>query len=667
MSRKTRVFYILYLFGLFFFCLFSTSQGEEGEGGGTYIFRFEPTITESAVSGHEDKFRELFQIPDDVSGGLGLLSFDHRPPGGQEIHFDLSAKYEDDYHCGVQFRHKDLWSLDLGFQNFKIYSNDAREFYTFPPASFLLDRNLDVNRRDLSFKFLFHPEKSPQFSFTYERKNKYGDQLLLRRGQLDSVLFYNLPLSSDTYNKGDLFTFQVSHNFIGTNVSLTQRVERFESRIDTDQNQYNNDLGFFTQARQEDRPEFRNATTTFSVDRTIGKNLFMVGQYWFRDVKSEADYSKFIFSPVTGLLQSAFDTTDTDSDADLTSHMFLVNLNYLLRNNLTLFGGIRYVDSDKDASSLNVRRDIFGFIDLTQNGTGDVNERKWSGVGGFKFSGIPRTTLDYEARLERADVDFRERLRSSRGFIDDFDRNTDADFDTTSHVARINVKPWRPLFLLGQYKYSKLDRDYDDDVDTTPGYPAFLGDWDNQTNEFTVKTLVRICRPLTLTFKYQDRDVDYDISKEGVSKVAETDTQNYNAALTYSPLGNLFLSFMFNHQDTEAETRGKVDDRNFPYDLDVDSFMSTVNFLWNEKLSFTGTLNYAEGDGTTQNLGGDGTLGEIPLDYTLQSYSLGINYKKSSQCNWQVKYLYADYDEDGMGGIDDFDAHIISGRVYFTF
>jgi hypothetical protein len=633
-----------------------------------YAVRFEPTITGSDVSGHDDKFRELFQIPEDASGGLGLLSFDGLIPTGQELHLDISAQYDDEYKAGIQLRGKELWTLDLKFQGFKTYSNNASEYYTFAPAAFALDRDLDVNRGDLSFKFSLHPSKLPHFSFGYERKDKDGDQLLLQRGQVDSVSFYNIPLSSDTsYNTSDIFTFELSHTLKETNLSLTQRLERFESRVKTDQTQYDSALGFYTRSQQEEKPEFHNATTTFSVNRTFRKNIFAFGQYWYRDVESDTDYSKAVYSPVSGLLENTFNTADTDSDADLTMHMFLLNLNYLFRPSLSFFGGVRYVDSDKDATSLNVRRNITGVVDLTENGTADVNERTWSGIAGFKFSGIPRATLDYEARLDRSDVDFDERLRSSRGFIGTFARDTDADFDTTAHRVRLSVRPCRQFFFLGQYRYDKFDNEYDDDIDTTLGYPAFLGDRDNETNDFTLKTRIRLLRQLSLTFKYQDKDVDYDISQEAASKVAETDTENFNVFLNYNPMGNLFLSFMFNHQDTETKTRGQVDDRNFPYDLEVDSFISTVNFVWNEKLSFSGTINYAEADGTTQNVGGDGTVGKMPLDYTLQSYSLGIKYNKSPLFNWQLKYMYADYEEDGMGGIDDFDAHIISARIYLAF
>jgi len=658
---------IVVALGFFVLTGFSIAGAAETEGGGQYVLRFEPTITESAVGGHEDKFRELFQIPEDVSGGLGLFSFDGLVPTGQELHLDIAAQYDDEYNAGIQLRGKELWTLDLKFQGFKTYSNNASEFYSFAPASFLVNRDLDVDRRDFSFNFSLHPEKLPHFSFGYERKNKDGDQLRLQRGQVDSVLYYNLPLSSDTYNTSDIFTFELSQTIKETNLSLMQRLERFESRIQTDKSQYDSTLGFFTRSDQADRPDFRNATTTFSASRTFRKNIFAFGQYWYRDIRSDTDFRRADYSPVTGLLESTFSTNDTDSDADLTMHMVLLNLNYLFRPSLSFFGGVRYLDSDKDATSLSLRRNITGVVDLTEEGRGDVNERTWSGIAGFKFSGIPRTTLDYEARLERSDVDFDERLESSYGFFGTFNRDTDADFDTTAHQVRLSVKPWSRIFLLGQYRYNKFDNDYDDEVDTTPGYPAFLGDRDNVTDDLSFKTRITICRPLSLTFKYEDKNVDYDISKESVSKVAETDTENYNVALAYNPMGNLFLSFMFNHQDTEADTRAQLDDRNVPYDLQVDSFMSTVNFLWNEKLSFTGSLNYANADGTTQNVGGDGAVGEMPLDYTLQSYSLAVRYQKSPRFNWQLKYMYADYNEDGNGGIDDFDAHIISGRINLVF
>jgi len=145
-QNKALIYRLFVVAGCLIIGFFSNSHAE-------YTVRFEPTITGSDVSGHDDKFRELFQIPEDASGGLGLFAFDGLIPTGQELHLDISAQYDDEYKAGIQLRGKELWTLDLKFQGFKTYSNNASEFYTFAPAAFTLDRDLDVTRGDLSFKF----------------------------------------------------------------------------------------------------------------------------------------------------------------------------------------------------------------------------------------------------------------------------------------------------------------------------------------------------------------------------------------------------------------------------------------------------------------------------------------------------------------------------------
>jgi hypothetical protein len=228
------------------------------------------------------------------------------------------------------------------------------------------------------------------------------------------------------------------------------------------------------------------------------------------------------------------------------------------------------------------------------------------------------------------------------------------------------------LTLSGQYRYALYHNDYNNDVDTTAGYPAFITLQDFQTDEAMGRLSLRPCSRFTVAFTYRYVETDITTASDGVPLLApggELTSGKYNANIysvsaTVTPLSRLYLTGLFSLQDTRTTTFDNHNPSVVTYHGNVYTTVGTAGYALDKKTDVTVEYSYS----CAQNSQGKAADG-LPLGVNNQSQSViaGISRKFTDNIVGRIRYGWYQYNDSNSGGANDYTAQLVSANCTVRF
>lgn len=644
------------------------ARAEEAKTNGWPDVSITPAGQYVTVRGDQDAYRADHWGSDGWTYGVESATLH------QELGKDTSLDFEGrgivnagDFKLALDITKKDVGFVRAGFTQYRQYFDTTGGFYKpFSVQSFSLpgDWYLDVGKiyADIGLTL----PNLPKLTLGYERDYRDGKESLLEWGSVTegSTTRKIFPSYQDINEHVDIFKLGVEHDIKNVHLDNQFRYEYY--RNDTDKKDGSVNLNTSASKTVTVREEYHHDAfyNTFRMDSYLNNKVYWSMGYLFTTLRGEGGLD-VVTPPPLGPFDKNWATRVVDNN--LNSH--LVNLNTMFGPyaGLTFYAGLQLEQTDTDGFTDALLTE--GVAATTTNRIHSSNNKQsLQETAGVRYTKIPFTTLYAEARLTEQDNNLSE--RETEDGAPDFNRQTDTWVMRQDYRVGFNTSPMRRVSLSGQYRYSFYHNDYNNDVDTTVGYPAFITLQDFETDEVTARLTLRPCSRFTVGLSYRYVDTEITTSTDAVPLLApggELTSGRYRANIysvsgTVTPMARLYLTGLFSLQDTRTTSFYNGNPSVVSYYGNVYSVVGTAGYALDKKTDVNVEYSYSCAE-NTQNNAADG----LPLGINNQRQGViaGVSRKFTDNIIGRVRYGWYQYNE--YGGASDYTAQLFSANCTVRF
>ncbi len=640
-----------------------------------------------AKSRDDEKFREDWQLRDDAFiGGIEYLKL--RYPIKEDWLFKSEIKSlpgQRNHDLKLEVSKKDLFYARVHYKRFPhYYDNSGGVYKNFATPFFVTQEEPIAERKNLLLEFGLTLPDLPIFTFSFENKHRSGEISSLTWGEASEAVSRKIvPTIKDINDNRNIVKIGAEYKHDIVNIEVEQRWEFTDLETARTESNFTNGLPSTNDAQVVDEKDtyYQSSQTTVKLNKTINRKISLSGGYRYTKVDNDSETILRTFNSSGAINPGGFRKNwfDPNSDSDVNSHLW--NLNILVKpaKDLTVQGFLRLKNIHRNSTST-FFNDTTGAFDYSRDDIHDISARTNNTTVGegirVTYKRIPRIAPYFEAEIQQGDVEIKEKENGNSGF---FQRDTDRDYDKQTYTLGLGFYPFNKLSGSVQYRKVLKKNEYDDNLDTesrtnpldTSGYSSFIDKQDFDTDIYTARLTARPIRSVSTTFKYEYRGEEIDSKMDALSReMAHVDTQTFSGSITITPFSNLFLTGMAMHRNLRVKTRAR-NDQSIPaaaraFEGDSTTFVNNAIFALNEKTEFSADYQISLTDNYDENSIND--LG-LPLehDYTMQSLTLGVKHKIRKNMTLWSRYSLYDYSESHIADIDDYTEHLfaVGGEIRF--
>jgi len=576
---------------------------------------------------------------------------------------------EGDYTVRLELRQPEVGFVRAGFEMYRKYFDNSGGYYApFTPSYFTLDEELELDVGRVYAEIGLTRPDLPQLVVGYERQFKNGSKSLLEWGAATQGLVTRriVPSVKDIDQTVDIIKATASYTLANVNLADDFRYEHYRS--ETKRRDTSVDLNANTSKTVTVREEYRHDAfyNTFRMDSQLNEKTYWSLGYLYNTLTGEGGLDVMTPPPL-----APFDRNWTTESVDLDLDSQVLNLNLLVGP----FGGLSgYLGVQGEATDTDGATDALLTDGLGPTTTNLIRSKRQKDsleeTIGLRFTRLPYTTLYAEGQFTQQQIDLRE--QESEDALSLFARRTDTCVLRQRYTVGLNSSPWRRVSLGARYRHSINSNDYDHDLDTTAGYPAFIDNQEFTTDELTAKLTLRPWSRLQMTLQYQLVATDVRTRSDAIPLLApggELQTANYDSSIysvsaTVTPLSRLYLMGLFSYQDTRTVTFANHNPGVLSYDGSVWSVLAAAGYAVANNVDLTVQYNYSRCDDYT-NYEADGL--PLGLDSQRQAVTAGLRWRINEQVQARLRYGFYSYNETSNGGIDDFVANLVAASCTIQF
>ena len=673
-------------------------QGLPWDAGETnqITFSVSPSLQLFTVSGDERKFREHTGIKDGWNGGIHSLHLEQQLAPDRRLTIDTRVLLNpEDYKFKLQLDQRDLGFFHFGFEHYREFYDDTGGYYPhLASRSINLDQDLslDIGRAFVDFGLTL-PDW-PRMVFGYEFRYRDGTKSLLQWGDVGTIEPQFNPATTDAKKihpatkrideQIHIFKFDLDHEIAGVDIENRFRAELYDNDTRRETTSFR-DLSDRNLNRtfsiQEGHDHFQ-AGDSFTLQKQVLDWLFLSGGFHYGHLDGEYGFKVQPNFP-TGEFFS-FDRYYFTESIILEQDTHTFNLNTQLGpwNGLTIYGGTQsewmsqrgFGDvrlDERFPPTLGGAAPRPAFLDA------NLDRAAIEEHAGARFTAIPYTVLFIESRAVQETIDQTE---SRTGEGSTFLRDTDTE--GRIHEGRIGftISPWTPMSLTAHYKRRERDWDYDhltdlDEWRGEPGYSAFITDQAIGLDEISAKLSVRPANWIKVGLTYQLFSSDSDLTTlpipsgtagatpGGTVHAYNYDAHVYSANVAVNPWHRLYLNSTFSYRHSRTWTGHNFSPTVVDYEGDLYSTISSATYALNNKTDLTASYTYSWADYAQNN---DPAGLPIGLAYDWHILSMGISRRFEKNISTNLQYRFYQYDEDNMGGANNYTAHGVLASLTMT-
>ena len=303
----------------------------------------------------------------------------------------------------------------------------------------------------------------------------------------------------------------------------------------------------------------------------------------------------------------------------------------------------------------------------------------WNDLSGrleVRFTGLPKVVATASGFWSQGDGELNEReIITATGFTN-FERQTDRDRREHTYAAGLKLYPMRALHVAGEYYRKVRETDYIHPVDPTSNdrgkrFPAFLTANDFTTDDYNIRVTLRPAPNLTIAGRYDYQTSTIDTAFDGLATLETGDvkTRIFSATATFSPIPRLYLQGYLNKVEDERLTAEETLSGGV-----ADLVIATTNDYWsagvsaglavNDATDLSATYFHYESDNYFDNSGASVPYGSSSEE---NDFSVSVTRRFSDNLRVILKYGFFRNRDEAIGGLNNYDAHLVYASGQYRF
>lgn len=652
-----------------------TTSGTLAVGGGGAL-----------LDGDRPSFQRLQQQKKDGFGGIeeftlvregesDLLKFDARILPGN-----------DDYRLAARYEVPEKFYLTGGFEQFRVWYDGSGGYFRPTETSFVIfPEDLSLKRAKVWFEAgVFLPGQA-LLRARYERRTRDGTKSSTHWADTNLVGAAGtrniVPSFYDLDEETDIFTVDLG-NESQPNVKWNVGARYAETKLDNKKNiRRRPDESADRIVTQKDESSNDMFTMHGYYLRQIGEKLTISGGALRTTLDTNIAGSRIygqtydpVFDPAYLRRQQRDEGYyHLEGHSDLKQTVLNLNAVYVPKKNWAVRPSVRFENLHQDTMAHFVETNIGAgpaFAAIIEEVESE-HKKTWdefSGAIDVRYTGLPDWTFSGEALWVNGSGNLEEARILHTG-VYTVDRDMENERSQQKYSLNTNWYARPGLTFAAQYYYKVNVNDYDAVRDNTVAgssdrYPAFITDQDFETHDVNVRVSWRPMSLLSFVSRYDYQESQIVSQEAGLEKGESSTLTSHilSQSVTWSPLSRLYVN-------------GSV---NVTYDqLKTPAFAFVKN----------GDNNYVNGSvGAGYALA---KLDDLYLDYSWFSaknfvdtsaqflpYGVAQKYqaayltwvrRQSEHLIYTLKYGFVTNRDDTWAGLNDFDAHVIYGKVQYRF
>jgi hypothetical protein len=633
-----------------------------------------PALRWINVDGDSQKFREHFWTKDGFQAGVEGFSLRDRftPDSSITVQGRLFPG-EDDFRVAVRYERTEVGFIDVGIDQYRKYYDNSGGFYPSAQPIFSLERELSLRNGRAWADFGLTLPDWPKIALGYEYQFRQGAKSTLQWGSVQSTPGPQLPVTSvekkiypaskDIDENVHILKLDISHEFDGFFAEDNFRAEFYDLKTRR-QNVVSITEGQTAPTSStlidERHSEFR-AVNAFRLEKEVRPWWFVSGGYLYSKADADATFR-----------QNTVHETGLPISGDFwRSHAIVLSQDSVLLNANTRLGSWQNLTVSAGLQSEYMHQEGVGRVSLDtgnpatmlliQPATLDANLEKNTlrEMADLHFTGVPFTRLFAHARLEQeAFGDSEDQIGAAHSFR----RDTDSASDLKDWRFGFYTSPLSTVSIGAHYRQRNKHTKYDDRIDSTPDYPAFIRDRRIDTDEVEAKLTWHPYRWLKTTLTYQLVDTDFRSVTDSITgttpggplRAGTFNANVYGMNLILTPLPRWYFSGTFNYYDSRATSAQNDVPSVVPYRGDIYSVLANATYTWSTNTDLIATYAFSRADYAQHNSAG------LPLgiNYDWHAVQAGIT-RRFKRATLNLQYGFYKYGEPTSGGFNDYTAHAV--------
>jgi hypothetical protein len=646
------------------------------------------------VRGDKNQYEKIAQKKDQWGG---LEGFHHGRDLGKGTTLSLDGRAlagDEDYRFNLKIAKEDAGAIDLGYTSYRTWFDGSGGF--FPPNGqffHLSDEQLFIDRSDLWFAATATLPNQFKFDFRYD--------FTTRKGLKDSTEWgdTNLTAGAGARAIGPTFLRINEHRHI-VKARLSRELEKASWEID----------GRYEATSIDNDREIRR-TPGEKTDRAITQrdasdaDLFMVHGFVERQFSEQLSMSTAIahydidtnisgsriygvsYDPVVDPVYAARQYHDEGFyglDGESAMKQTIANLNLMYRPNehWSIVPALRAEKTTWGLSGEYVETAVGAPPALRMDeeeleSESDRSLRSLTETLDVRYTGIPNWVLTLDSEWLQSYGTLSEDLIEIETGADTLFRTTDYRLDQQKYTFTANWYAKPGLSFSGQYYWKGRQHAFNDTRDSTPvlnggdRYPAYIAKQDFAVSDFNLRMTWSPIATLRLVTRYDYQDSTIRTREVGLAfmETSSQTTHIISESATWNPLARWYLqgttNVVYDQLKTPASNlTGAAGGIVLNSDNNYVSTGLATGYVIDDQTDVSADYNYYRANNYVDNSNRSVAYG---AGATTQTVGVTLNRRVNAHLNFTVKYAYADNDDVTSGGLNDYRAHVIYGRVQYRF
>jgi hypothetical protein len=653
------------------------------------------------VDGDKSEFRQNVWMDNGLTGGVE--EFTLRQQLNKDTVLDLSGRGiydEGDYKLRLDIVKKDVGFVRAGFTQWRRYYDNRGGYYQpYSTRSSKSGKDLDLDIGNIFVDVGLTLPDIPKLTLGYERQYKQGKKSMLEWGSVTETLAPPAPAApsgsvtkkiypsyKDIDETVDIFKFDLEHTIKNIDIANQFRYESYNNDTRRSDAQFNITTSASKSVQVKEEFKHDNFSNVFQMESWCTDKTYWSAGYLFSTLHGGGGLNVNTI-PYSAVRDKEWFTRDVTVKQD--SHVVNLNMLFGPYADVTGYVGIQAETTTTDGDANGVLTEFPDPI-----GTGpDVKIRSNNDNDGIeetlgvRYVGIPFTTLYAEGRWAERGIDLNEKEfeNGSLAGPNAFKRDTDTTVFRQQYTGGFNSSPIRNVTWSGRYRRTMNHNYYDNDVDTTEGYPAFLRRQEFDTDDVSTKLTLRPHAKVVLALKYQLVATKIHTKTDSVPTLSipkgSVESGDYNASIysfhvTLTPIPRMYLRGSFTYDDTSTSAYDHNAHSVVTYHGNVYTIIATAGYAIDNKTDLTVEYSISKTD-NSQNNGSDNTPKAgysntdyglpLGLDNEIQAVSVGIARRFTENITGRLRNGFYTYRESSNGHKDDYSAYLASASCSLRF
>jgi hypothetical protein len=640
------------------------------------------------LDGDRPSFQQLIQHRKDGFGGIEEFQLSRE---AKDSTFKFNARVmpgDDVYRLVGRFERPDRVYIEAGFSKYRVWYDGSGGYFRPTGTEFsLANEDLSLTRGAVWAEIGAYTANKTLFKLRYERTTRDGtksstiwsDTNLVgsfgNRGIVPS--FYDMDEVTDTFSidigttaeEGAATQWHIGARYAETKIDDRRHSRRrpFETadRIVTSRDETKTDLfathGYYQRQVSEQFTVSAGALVTNVDSRIEGSRIY--GQtydpafdpaYLRRQQRDEGFYA-------------------LEGEAELKQTVLNLNAVYTPKKHWSIRPSLRFENLHQESVAEFMETNIGAgpaFAAILEEGEGE-HKRKWNEFAEsveVRYVGVPNWTFAGKAEWIQGSGNLEE-LRVLHHTIISIDRDSDTERRSQKYSLSSNWYVQPGLTLAAQYYFKGNMNDYRALRDNTLAgtgnrYPAYITNQDFETHDFNVRMSWRPAPLLSFVTRYDIQQSKINTGTADLAMQRSTSVKSHivSQTATWNPTARLYLTGTVNLTYDQMNTPGiafvQHADNNYVNGSVGGGFALAklddiyVDYSWFRATNFidvsTRTLPYG-------------------LSQKQQALHLTWVHRQSDRLAYTMKYGYVTNRDGTWMGRNDFDAHVVYGKVQYKF